>query len=327
MQIQSCICFTATPFFFTKDLKEYIMSYVKSTYTKGQHKMQDRNLKYIMFILIQSLIYGFGNPLTKTAYETITPLWLIALRFTISAVLFVFVFRKQIFTDTLWLKSPVWLPSALCCAGAYITCNIALDITTATNVGFIMSMPVLFAPLLQSLVLRRKYELKKLPVQLAAVGGLFLLCCNGGLFAFGTGEILAVLDALCLAGVLVFTEKALNKMNVFQITAAQMGVTMIVSVIPAFVFDNPAVPAGADVNAWLVIIYLAVVCTIGGYLLQNIAVTHLASSAVAMLQCTQPILTALASFLLLGETLTGAGLAGGGIIIAALTTDGIISRH
>ena len=155
--------------------------------------MQDRNLKYILFILIQSLIYGFGNPLTKTAYETITPLWLIALRFTISTVLFLMVFRKHIFADTLWLKSAVWLPSALCCAGAYITCNIALNITTATNVGFIMSMPVLFAPLLQSLVLRRKYQIRKLPVQLVAIGGLFLLCCNGGLFAFGPGEALAVL--------------------------------------------------------------------------------------------------------------------------------------
>ena len=290
--------------------------------------MQDRNLKYILFILIQSLIYGFGNPLTKTAYETITPLWLIALRFTISTVLFIVVFRKQIFADTGWLKSAAWLPSALCCAGAYITCNIALNITTATNVGFIMSMPVLFAPLLQSLVLRRKYQIRKLPVQLVAIGGLFLLCCNGGLFAFGPGEALAVLDALCLAGVLVFTEKALgSNMNVFQITTAQMGVTMIISIILAFAFDNTNVIAGADVRAWLVILYLAVVCTIGGYLLQNVAVTRLSSSAVAMLQCTQPILTAFASFLLLGETLTGTGLAGGVIIIAALIADSLISRR
>ena len=290
--------------------------------------MQDRNLKYILFILIQSLIYGFGNPLTKTAYETITPLWLIALRFTISTVLFLVVFRKQIFADTGWLKSAAWLPSALCCAGAYITCNIALNITTATNVGFIMSMPVLFAPLLQSLVLHRKYQIRKLPVQLVAIGGLFLLCCNGGLFAFGPGEALAVLDALCLAGVLVFTEKALDSnMNVFQITVTQMGVTMIISIIPAFVFDNTNVIAGTDIKAWLVIFYLAAVCTIGGYLLQNVAVTRLSSSAVAMLQCTQPILTAFASFLLLGETLTGTGLAGGGIIIAALIADSLISRR
>ena len=290
--------------------------------------MQDRNLKYILFILIQSLIYGFGNPLTKTAYETITPLWLIALRFTISTVLFIVVFRKQIFADTGWLKSAAWLPSALCCAGAYITCNIALNITTATNVGFIMSMPVLFAPLLQSLVLGRKYQFRKLPIQLVAIGGLFLLCCNGGLFAFGPGEALAVLDALCLAGVLVFTEKALDSnMNVFQITVTQMGVTMIISIILAFAFDNTNVIAGTDIKAWLVILYLAAVCTIGGYLLQNVAVTRLSSSAVAMLQCTQPILTAFASFLLLGETLTGTGLAGGGIIIAALIADSLISRR
>ena len=28
----------------------------------------------VSFILLQSVIYGFGNPLTKIAYESITPL-------------------------------------------------------------------------------------------------------------------------------------------------------------------------------------------------------------------------------------------------------------
>ena len=38
---------------------------------------------YISFILIQSLVYGIGNPLTKVAYHSITPLWLLAARFSL----------------------------------------------------------------------------------------------------------------------------------------------------------------------------------------------------------------------------------------------------
>lgn len=40
--------------------------------------------KYIFFILLQSIIYGFGNPLTKIAFESITPLWCLAFRFTLA---------------------------------------------------------------------------------------------------------------------------------------------------------------------------------------------------------------------------------------------------
>ena len=44
-------------------------------------------------------------------------------------------------------------------ASAYISCNLALEGTTATNVGFIMSLSVIFAPLLSIIVLQRPYKL------------------------------------------------------------------------------------------------------------------------------------------------------------------------
>ena len=33
-----------------------------------------KRLRYVCFILLQSLIYGIGNPLTKIAYQSISPL-------------------------------------------------------------------------------------------------------------------------------------------------------------------------------------------------------------------------------------------------------------
>ena len=109
---------------------------------------------YISFILIQSLVYGIGNPLTKVAYHSITPLWLLAARFSLAFLLFALFFGRRLFSQLRKVSWTLWLPSALCCAGAYISCNLALDLTAATNVGFIMSLPVLFAPLLFSLVFR-----------------------------------------------------------------------------------------------------------------------------------------------------------------------------
>ena len=281
---------------------------------------------YISFILIQSLVYGIGNPLTKVAYHSITPLWLLAARFSLAFLLFALFFGRRLFAQLRKVSWTLWLPSALCCAGAYISCNLALDLTAATNVGFIMSLPVLFAPLLFSLVFRRSYAWRHLPVQLVTIVGLFLLCCNTGSFSFGPGEALALLDALCLAGVLVFGEKAIAQMDVLSVTGVQIGVTMILSLAGALIFDHTSVLAAAKPEAWLVVLYLAGVCTIAAYLLQNKAVAHLSASTVSMLQCTQPILTALVAYFLLGETLNGLGLLGAGLILICLFIDSRIPQ-
>lgn len=312
--------------------------------------MKKSNIIYYFFILGQSLVYGFGNPMTKIAYESITPLWMLAARFSIAFVVMLVIFRKRIraslFADNDIpendssqknnpdkkrtaekygiLKYRLWLPSAACCAGAYISCNLALDLTSATNVGFIMSLPVLFAPLLAMIFLRQRYEFRRLPVQLAAILGLFLLCCNGGVFAFGPGEALALLEALCLAGFLVFGERAMEEMDVMALTTLQVGLTAVISIAAALATDDISALAGVEMHAWWIILYLAITCTIIAYLLQNIAVRHLSSQTVSMLQCTQPILTAFASFILLGETLSGIGLAGAVIIVLCLIADSLV---
>lgn len=114
--------------------------------------MHQRKAIYTLFIFIQSLIYGIGNPATKVAYKSITPLWLLAARFTLAFLLFLLLFGRRILPCIKKVSWKTWLPSSLCCAGAYISCNLALNLTAATNVGFIMSLPVLFTPFLASVI-------------------------------------------------------------------------------------------------------------------------------------------------------------------------------
>ena len=64
---------------------------------------------YISFILIQSLVYGIGNPLTKVAYYSITPLWLLAARFSLAFLLFALFFGRRLFSQ---LRKVSWTPLA-----------------------------------------------------------------------------------------------------------------------------------------------------------------------------------------------------------------------
>lgn len=273
---------------------------------------------YVLFILLQSLVYGIGNPITKIAYDSISPLWLLATRFCLAFAVIMLLFGKTVVSDLKKTSWKLWLPSSLCCAGAYISCNIALNMTTATNVGFIDTLPVLFAPILTVLFMRRKYNLRKIPIQLLAIAGLFLLCCNGGAFSFNAGDWIALFGAVCLAGVLVFGEKAMEQMEVISITALQVGVTAVLGLGGALMFDQISALASVQPVAWAVMAYHALFCTVLAYFLQNSAVNVLSANTVSMLQCTQPIFTAAVSFAVLGESLGFVGMIGGAVIIAAL---------
>ncbi len=144
-------------------------------------KTRSKRWPYVACVVLQTVIFGSGNAITKMAYESITPMWCLAIRFGLAALVFAIFFGPRIVRQLKGARIGAWMPAALCMALAYLTCNVALDLTTATNVGFLVALPVVFAPLLSCLVNRRRYPLAFLPFQAAVVVGLYLLCSNGEL--------------------------------------------------------------------------------------------------------------------------------------------------
>ncbi|MDP4090925.1 MAG: EamA family transporter [Bacillota bacterium] len=284
-------------------------------------------IKYASFIMLQSVVYGVGNPLTKVGYESITPFWLLTFRFSIALLIFFLFFGKRLISQLRTAKFLQYFPASLCMAVAYITCNLALNWTSATNVGFLMSLPVIFTPLLAIAILHQKYDFRYLPLQIILIIGLYLLCSNKGGFTFNKGDIFALVTAIALSGSLVFGKKSLESLDAVTISAAQAGVTACMSLICALVFDDFSIVPNIAPAAWGVIIYLALTCTCIAYVLQNSALVHLSSSTVSILQCTQPILTAVCSFIILRETMSYRGILGGLIIIGSILAANMLKEN
>lgn len=277
-----------------------------------------------VFIILQSILYGVGNPVTKIAFESVSVYWCLALRFSIATAVFMILFGKQVIRELKKAKIKDYLPASLCMAAAYISVNLALQWTTATNVGFLMSLPVVIAPVLARIVLKRKYSWRHLPVQAVVVAGLYLLCCGENGFVVGKGEVFALITAAAVAGSLVFGEHALKAVGAVTISAAQAGITAVISLVMALLFEEIRF-AQMKPEAWAVIVYLAVGCTFAAYLLQNAAVKELSSQTVSMLQTSQPVATAVCSYIILGEILTVKGYIGAGVIIICIIAEGIIA--
>lgn len=155
----------------------------------------------MLCVVVQTVIFGLGNVITKFAYESVTPLWYMVLRFGLALAAFALVFGSRMVRELRGAKLADWAPAAAFLAVGYIACNLALDVTTATNVGFLVALSVMFAPFIAQVVCRVRYPRAMIPFQVAVVGGLYLLCCNGGTFSFGAGVILvAVVGATLVEG-------------------------------------------------------------------------------------------------------------------------------
>ena len=278
-------------------------------------------------ILLQSLLYGFGDPISKFAFDVMPVYSLLVLRYSMALVVLLLLFGKRIWKGLKQCSVKDWILPTLCMSGAYVVNNIALDLTAATSVAFLRSLATVMTPLLALAAYRRTYRWQHIPIQCLVVVGLYLLCGLGGLSGFGLGEVLSLLSALLLAGSLVFGEHALERVDPITLSTLQVAASVLMAAICAPIFNGGLHLELTTPTIWAIITYMAIGCTLAGYLLQNAALTTLSSRTAALLQCACPVLTAVFSRFVLGERLSVAGVIGAVIILICVVEETLLENE
>ena len=277
-----------------------------------------------MLIVVQSLVYGFGDPISKIAFEIVPVYSMMTVRYTIAFVFCIAIFGKRIMRTVKSVPVKAWLLPGLCIALSYILNNIALNLTEATSVAFLRSLAVVMTPALAFIACKKRYRWQHIAAQILVLPGMYLLCVRGGLSGFGIGEILALIAAALVAATLVFTGKYLEQVDPVSMTALQAGCSAAIAFAGSLIVEGGVHAGSATPKAWMIILYLAILCTFLGYLLQNLALTKISDREVSLLQSLCPVMTAVFSFILLGEKLSAAGVAGAVIIIACISVSALI---
>ena len=127
--------------------------------------------------------------------------------------------------------------------------------------------------------------------------------------------------ALAMAAALLLGERALSGMSPAALATVQIGTSALVALIAALVLEGGVRVTAATGTVWGTIIYLAIACSAAGFLLQNAALRRISAKSVALAQCVCPVLTALFSYLLLGERLSAAGFAGAALILLCVCAE------
>lgn len=291
-----------------------------------EQKKDVQNKAAGLLIVLQSVLYGLGDPLAKSAYTEMAVYSLLSIRYSMAFFLFLLIGRKTIFENLKKYPVKLWLVPSMCIAGCYVLNNLSLQLTAATSVAFIRSLATVLTPLLAFLIYRARYHWLHIPIQGVLLVGLYLLCGAGGVAAFGWGEVLTFISAILGAGALVFSGSALKQIDSITMSTVQSGTAAAMVIVCAFLFDGGISCANAGMQTWGSIFYLAIGCTIGGYLLQNVALKKIPSHAVALLQCICPVMTAIFSYLLLHEKLNTKGMIGAAIILSCVIADTLLEQ-
>lgn len=271
-------------------------------------------------IVLQSLVYGLGDPISKIAFE-VTPVYaLMTVRYSIAFVITFVLFRKRIIDTLKTVPVRAWLIPCMCISLCYIVNNVALLLTDATSVAFLRSLSVVMTPAFAFILYRKKYKWQHILAQVLVLPGMYLLCVKGGLSGFGAGEVLALCSAAFSAGAIVFSKKYLEMIDPMSMTSLMAGCSALLAFAGCIFVEGGIHLETATPQAWLIILYLAVACTFLGFLMQNIALTRISERSVSLLQSLNPVMTAVFAFIILGEVLSPSGIAGAGIITLCVVT-------
>jgi drug/metabolite transporter (DMT)-like permease len=265
-------------------------------------------------LAVVTLIWGSTFVVVKDALLGIGPFTFLALRFGVAFVVLVVLFHRQarrLGPDG--LRAGVLIGVLLALGYAFQT--VGLRWTSASRAGFITGLSVVIVPLLAFLVLKQRRErLVLLGVGLATLG-LWLLSADSA-SSLGVGDLLVFGCALAFAGHIVAIGAFAAKHEPLGLAVVQVGVVAVIASGAAVFFEAPVrLPPNSAVTAAL---YTGVLATAAAYAIQNSAQRFASPTHTALIFTLEPAFAAAIAWVVAGETLGLAGLAGGVLILSGM---------
>lgn len=192
--------------------------------------------------------------------------------------------------------------------------------TSATNAGLIISLTIVFTPLLESAVSRRRLPARFLLAAVIAVVGVGLLAGNGALRPPGLGDLLILIAAIVRAVHVTSMHRLTSgrPMDSLHLTTVQLATCAVVFSAASLVSGEsiPHYLAALDPGRGVLFLYLVVVCTIFAFMVQTWAVRRTSPSRVSLLLGTEPVWAALVGITIAHDAIAPIGFVGIALILA-----------
>ena len=189
---------------------------------------------------------------------------------------------------------------------------LGLQSTAPTVSAFVVSMYVVFTPIVAAVLHRRRPSAASVAATTLATAGLAVLALRG--WSFGSGETLILVASLLYAFHILALGRWSGAVTAYSLTFVQlatMGLILLVAAAP----DGVTLPAPGD---WPTFLYLALLAGGAALLVQTRAQAHLPSATVAVIMVLEPVWAAAFGRLLWHENLDRRTVVGGALVVAAM---------
>lgn len=283
----------------------------------------DRRARAEAALLGLTLIWGGTFAISKLGLREISPLFMLAVRFTAASLLLLLLFRRTLFPlDAAQVRKGCVLGLFLFLGFAAQT--VGLTMTTASKSAFITGLMVVFVPLLQVAVERKPPRLGNLLGVAVVCAGLWLLTAPD-IAGINTGDLLTLLCAALFGMYIVYLDMVADAMSTAQLTFLQLAATAVLAGAGTMLFEEVRWTASGGSLATLA--YLVVFATVIAMYVQTRYQKDTTPTRAAVIFTLEPVFASALAWLVLGEqfgprALAGAALILGGVLLSELS-DGI----
>lgn len=280
-------------------------------------------------LLFNTVIWGATFALIKGALDDSSPMVFVALRFGLAALLlFPFIYKQLFKVDKQTLIAGSILGFFF--FSGFATQTIGLNYTTATKSGFITGTFVVFIPILQLIIEKRKPRWFNLVSIMLVVVGLILLSSRGDHFIdllnelgsdFNIGDFLTLLCAILFAFQVVYVDVFTKKHPYMPMVFMQLFITGMGGIIFAIFFsvlNIETIKLNLSSNLIFAVLYTALFASILATVIQLKYQKVVSPTKAGIIYSFEPIMAALFAYFLLSEKISNFGLLGGLFIFFGL---------
>lgn len=273
-------------------------------------------------VVAAALFWSSSYAVTKQVLKDVGPLDIGAIRFTLAALLLgvlIRLNRHRPARPDARQRRQLYLSGFLGITVYFVLENVGVDLSTASDASLIVATYPLMTMLMELVVFRTRMPPLRVTGVLLATLGAFLVVRNGaqiGGSSRWTGDILLLLGGVAWAGYNVLGKRASAGQNAVSVTYYQTlaGAAgfLLASLLEVGDWRIP------DATTSSLLVYLAVACSVGGFLLYNYGLRAMPSSVAVNILNLVPIFGVLGAVVINGESIRPAQAAGGLVIIAGV---------
>jgi len=265
-------------------------------------------------LLLIAAIWGTTFPLLRITLQRLSPYDVIALRFTIAAIVLAVIYPRRL---SRMGPAAVWdgVRTGLFMVAGYLTQAIGLTTISTPRSAFLTGTAVVGVPLVSFLVLRLGVGLGEAAGVGLAFLGLAFFYADAGL-TLRAGDLWTLAGAAAFAAQVVYTNIAARRSDPFAVSALQAVVAAAVGWIFVGVHGGLSVPIRSV--PWGTMLYLAAVATAFILVLQTWALGKTKPVRAGVIYSMEPVFASIFAMAFFGEGMSAREAAGSVAILAGV---------